>query len=209
MNAFTELGGVPEPLLHDNQKTVVHTHDPGGAHLWNARYLDFADHYGCVPRLCRPYRVQTKGKVESGMKYLRRNFWPSCPDVATLEGLNEALKYWLADVANVRVHGTTPAVPRVPDDLSMVSTRRRSKDGFISYGGNRYAVPAGQALSQLTVRETPAGRLEVSAGLECVARHDLAAGRHQSLVDPAHFDALWQALREHQDSNQMLLAGPR
>jgi len=59
------------------------------------------------------------------------------------------------------------------------------------------------------VRETPAGRLEVYAGLECVARHDLAAGRHQSIVDPAHFDALWQALREHQDSHQILLAGPR
>jgi transposase len=43
MNAFSDLGGVPEHLLHDNQKTVVHHHDPGSAHLWNARYLDFAD----------------------------------------------------------------------------------------------------------------------------------------------------------------------
>ena len=88
-----------------------------------------------------------------------------------LDGLNEALQHWLADVANVRVHGTTHDVPRVrlaqerlqpmtmaPYDLSMASTRRSSKDGFISYGGNRYAVPAGQAFSQLTVRETPAGR---------------------------------------------------
>jgi transposase len=170
MHALTELGGVPEHLLQDQQTTVGHTHDPGGAHCWNARSLDCADHYGVVPRWCRPYRAQTKGKGESGMKYLRRNFWPSCPDVATLEGLHAALKYWLADVAHGRVHGTTHAVPkvrlageqlrpvtRVPYDLSMVSTRRRSQDGFISDGGNRSAVPAGQALSQLTVRETPAG----------------------------------------------------
>jgi hypothetical protein len=160
--------------------------------------------------------------VESGIKYIRRNFWPSCPDVATLDSLNEALQHWLAEVANVRVHGTTHEVPRVrlaqeplqamtmaPYDLSMVSTRRSSKDGFISYGGNRYSVPAGQALSQLTVRETPQGRLEVYAGLECVARHELATGRHQSIVDPAHFDALWQALRERQNPEQILLAGPR
>ena len=222
LNAFSELGGVPEHLLHDNQKTVVHSHDPGGAHLWNARYLDFADHYGFVPRLCRPYRAQTKGKVESGIKYIRRNFWPSCPDVNGLDALNEALRHWLAEVANVRVHGTTHEVPRVrlaqeplralsavPYDLSMVSTRRSSKDGFISYGGNRYSVPAGQALSQLTVRETPAGCLEVYAGLECVARHDLVAGRHQNIVDPAHFEALWQALRERQDAAHILLSGPR
>lgn len=222
MHAFAELGGVPEHLLHDNQKTVVHTHDPGGAHLWNARYLDFADHYGFVPRVCRPYRAQTKGKVESSIKYIRRNFWPSCPDVPTLESLNEALKHWLADVANVRVHGTTHEVPQVrlaqeslrpvtvaPYDLSMVSTRRSSKDGFISYNGNRYSVPAGKALSQLTVRETPEGCLEVYAGLERVARHDLVTGRYQSIVDPAHFDALWQALKERQDPAQILLAGPR
>jgi len=56
-------------------------------------------------------------------------------------------------------------------------------------------VPSGHALSQLTVRETPEGRLDIYAGLECVARHDLASGRHQSIVDPAHFEALWQAFK--------------
>ena len=100
-------------------------------------------------------------------------------------------------------------VNSVPYDLSMVSTRRSSKDGFISYGGNRYSVPAGYALSQLTVRETPEGRIEVYAALECVARHELAAGRHQSIVDPAHFEALWQALRDRQGPDQVVLAGPR
>jgi hypothetical protein len=34
-------------------------------------------------------------------------------------------------------------------------------------------------------------------------------GRHQSIVDPAHFDALWQALKERHDPEQILLAGPR
>ena len=37
MHACADRGGVPEHLLHANQKTVVHTHDPGGAHRWNAR----------------------------------------------------------------------------------------------------------------------------------------------------------------------------
>lgn len=210
INAFTYLGGVPEHLLHDNQKTVVHVHDPGGAHHWNTQYLDFADHYGFWPRLCRPYRAQTKGKVESGVKYIRGNFWPSCPDVATLEGLNEALWGWLSGVANVRLHGTTHEVPMArleweraslgtlqvpPYDLSMVSSRRSSKDSVISYGGNRYSVPAAYALSLLTVREKPEGMLEIYAGLDCIARHNLVAGRHQTVVDPAHLAPLWQALK--------------
>jgi transposase len=222
MHAFAYLGGVPEHLLHDHQKTVVHTHDPSGAQRWNARYLDFADHDGFVPKLCRPYRAQTKGKVESGITYSRRNFWPSCPDVPALDALNEALGGWLAEVANGRMHGTTHEVPFVrlaqeplrpvnltPDDLSMVSTRWSSKDGLISDGGNRYSVPAGYAFSQLTVRETPEGRLDVYAGLECIARHDLVAGRQQSIVDSAHFAALWQALKAHASPQPTPLAGPR
>ena len=36
----------------------------------------FADYWGFEPRLCRPYRAQTKGKVESGVKYFKRNFLP-------------------------------------------------------------------------------------------------------------------------------------
>ena len=155
--------------------------------------------------------AQTKGKVESGVKYIRGNFWPSCPDVATLEGLNEALWSWLGGVANVRLHGTTHEVPIArlawkgsrsarcrcpPYDLSMVSSRRSSKDSFISYGGNRYSVPAAYALSLLAVREKPEGMLEIYAGLDCIARHELVAGRHQTVVDPSHLEPLWQAL-EH------------
>jgi transposase len=222
INAFSYLGGVPEHLLHDNQKTVVHLHDPSGAHHWNAQYLDFADHYGFWPRLCRPYRAQTKGKVESGVKYIRRNFWPSCPDVPTLGALNEALWSWLSGVANVRLHGTTHEVPMVrleneslgslhvpPYDLSIVSSRRSSKDSFISYGGNRYSVPAAYALSPLTVREKPEGMLEIYAGLDCIARHDLVSGRHQSVVDPTHFESLWRALKHRQGVASPPAAGPR
>ena len=224
INAFSYLGGVPEHLLHDNQKTVVHVHDPGGAHHWNTQYLDFADHYGFWPRLCRPYRAQTKGKVESGVKYIRGNFWPSCPDVPRLEALNEALWSWLSGVANVRLHGTTYEVPMVrlewekeslgslqvpPYDLSMVSSRRSSKDSFISYGGNRYSVPAAYALSLLTVRETPEGILEIYAGLDCIARHDLVAGRHQSVVDPSHLEPLWQALKGRSVDEPRPVVGPR
>ena len=44
--------------------------------MWNRRMLDFAMRVGFEIRLCRPYRAQTKGKVESGVKYVRRNMWP-------------------------------------------------------------------------------------------------------------------------------------
>ena len=55
-------------------KTVWLETDERGEIVWNPGFLDFARYWGFTPRLCRPYRAQTKGKVESGVKYIRRNF---------------------------------------------------------------------------------------------------------------------------------------
>ena len=74
---------------------------------------------------------------------------------------------------------------------------------------NRYSVPAAYALSLLTVRETPEGILEIYAGLDCIARHDLVAGRHQSVVDPSHLEPLWQALKGRSVDEPRPVVGPR
>ena len=49
--------------------------DGTGTIHWNPRYLNFANCHGFSSRACQPYRAQTKGKVESGIKYVRGNFW--------------------------------------------------------------------------------------------------------------------------------------
>ena len=46
----------------------------GGALVRNLEFLRFAHHWGFTPRACRPYRAQTKGKVERPVRYLRDNF---------------------------------------------------------------------------------------------------------------------------------------
>ena len=73
---------------------------------------------GFAPRLCRPYRAKTKGKVERFNSYLKGSF--VVPLAATLEasGLrleagiaNVKVRRWLDEVANARVHATTKAIP--------------------------------------------------------------------------------------------------
>ena len=107
--AFRQLGGVPEEILYDRMKTVWQEIDDRGEVVWNPVFLDFTRFWGFTPRLCRPYRAQTKGKVESGVKYVRRNFLCGLqgrePD--GLEDLNNQLRQWVWTVANQRVHGTT------------------------------------------------------------------------------------------------------
>ena len=77
VNAFEYLGGVPRRCLYDNAKVVTLGRDEEKRPIWNQRMLDFARRVGFEARLCRPYRAQTKGKVENGVKYVRRNMWPS------------------------------------------------------------------------------------------------------------------------------------
>jgi transposase len=73
VHAFRYFGGVPQSVLTDNMKTVVLDRRGGVIH-WNPRFLDFASYYGFLPRVCQPYRPETKGKVESTIRFVKRNF---------------------------------------------------------------------------------------------------------------------------------------
>ena len=77
VNAFEYFGGVPRRCLYDNAKVITLGRDEEKRPVWNERMLDFSLRVGFELRLCRPYRAQSKGKVESGVKYVRRNMWPS------------------------------------------------------------------------------------------------------------------------------------
>ena len=118
--AFDFFGGVPQHVLFDNPKTVVIDRDAygEGLHRWNEGLRELAEECGFTPRLCRPYRAKTKGKVERFNGYLKGSFL--VPLAASLgaaglkltpEVANAHVRRWLDEVANVRVHATTKAVP--------------------------------------------------------------------------------------------------
>src|SRR5260363_268824 len=119
-HAFEYFGGVPREILYDNMKTVVLERDAygPGKHRFQPAFLDFANHYGFVPRLCQPYRAKTKGKVERFNGYLRRSFYVPLAAQLRVAGLkldvitaNAEVRRWLAEVANPRIHGTTQVKP--------------------------------------------------------------------------------------------------
>ncbi len=209
VHAFHYFGGVPRVVLHDNLKTAVLDRDANGNAVWNPRYVDFAGYYGFIPRPCRPYRAQTKGKVESGIRYVRSNFWPGLKFI-DLTDMNRLALEWLDGTANVRVHGTTREVPfeRLPlehllpldgkpdYDTSLIAFRRATKDCFVSYDGNYYSVPADYARKTLQVKETEDDQLIVlDLEDEEIARHRLAAGRNVRVAVSTHYAHLRCALR--------------
>ena len=204
LNAFEYFGGVPRRCLYDNAKVVVLGRDEEGLVQWNSRMLDFARRVGFDMRLCRPYRAQTKGKVESGVKYVRNNLWPSVKFTDD-DDLNRQALEWCNTVANERVHGTTNRIPKamlaiereslgsVPGRRSLAvylrEDRRVGRDGYVNWDGSWYGVSwtwAGQVV-QVGVN---AGMVEIWSGDERLAVHPRAHTRKQRLTMPGQWDEL-------------------
>ena len=50
INAFRYFGGVTDTVLYDNMKTVALSREGNRIH-WNPQFMDFASHYGFMPKL--------------------------------------------------------------------------------------------------------------------------------------------------------------
>lgn len=109
INAFRYFGGITDSILYDNMKTIVLSRE-GDKIQWNPQFMDFANYYGFVPRLCLPGRKETKGKVERPYSYIRSSFFCGC-EFISLTDVNEKSKNWLDNIANTRIHATTGVSP--------------------------------------------------------------------------------------------------
>lgn len=119
-NAFAYFGGVSKTVLYDNMRTVIVERDAygEGKHRLQSGFWDFAKHYCFIPKVCRPYRPQTKGKVERFIHYLKNSFYNPLVTKLNSHGVsldvdtaNIEVNKWLNTVANLRVHGSTGKIP--------------------------------------------------------------------------------------------------
>ena len=197
--AFEHFGGHTHEHLYDRPRTVCQ----GTAHgriTWNPTFRAFAEYWGFEPRLCRPYRAKTKGKVESGVKYFKGNFLPGREFVDEVH-LHEQLAEWMATIADVRIHGTTHERPIdrfTQEQPALVATgsqpsfrleaplaRIVADDWLVSVDTNRYSVPftlIGQAVE--VQRRNGMLRIHHRGGL--VAEHPELHGKYQLRILPEH-----------------------
>ena len=203
-NAFEYLGGVPRRCLYDNAKVVTLGKDEDGQVEWNPRMLDFALRVGFEIRLCQPYRAQTKGKVESGVKYVRRNMWPSLRFTDDADLNRQALE-WCDVVSNARVHGTTYRIPwemldeerahlgKLPERATLApylrEDRKVARDGFVSWEDSRYGVLWKWVGRTVQVGQRR-GTVEIWAGDERIAVHPRAQQPGQRFILPGQWEGL-------------------
>ena len=215
--AFQAFGGVVERVMVDNLKSAVLKRLVGEAPVFNPRYVDFAKHLGFDITACNVRAGNEKGRVESGVGYVKKNFLNGL-DIADFSAINPAAQLWLDTIANVRVHGETHRRPvdlfeeerghlrRLnpnPYDCSRTLTLRASSQFRFTVDTNHYSVPPDFAHRRLTVKAYP-DRLCAYFGGELIACHPRSYERNKDVEIPDHAKAL-VAQRQHAREQRLMM----
>jgi transposase len=161
-HAFEFFGGVVDRLIIDNAKCAITKacyHDP----VVQRAYAECAEGYGFKIDALPPREPQMKGRVESGIKYLKRNFMP-LREFVDLHDANRQLQEWIFNEAGNRTHGTTVqkplslfaieqpllrSLPGKPPELVVWAKVSVHRDAHVQFEKCLYSVPyklVGQSL---------------------------------------------------------------
>lgn len=170
------------------------------AQFLEAHERAFAHYWGFEPRVCRPYRAQTKGKVESGVKYLNRNFLPGRTFVDVVD-FQTQLDEWTATIADGRLHGTThePPITRFERERGQLVplagqpsfqqearvSRIVAEDYLVSLATNRYSVPC-RLIGQRVEVQRQGDIVHIFHRDREVATRPALPGHHQFRILPEH-----------------------
>lgn len=199
LHAFEAFGGAPRLVRIDNLKagvTVPDFFEP----LIQEQYASFLAHYGAAAIPCRVYTPEHKGKVESGVKYVKNNFLRAL-DHRDWNRLAPDLRNWTETVANCRTHGTTKRVPSavwqqieratllaLPElryKFYHVEQRKVNRFGHVTFRNNYYSVPytlVGQTLRLFT----DGVFLRISDQQQEVALHRINGDKGHYVTQNAH-----------------------
>jgi len=223
IHAFEHFHGVPRVIIPDNLKSAIIKAsflDP----LANRSYADLAKHYGFQIDPCLPGAPEHKGKVESGVKYVKRNFLP-LRSFKNFVDANRQLQQWNEQTARIRVHGTTRSVPKElfeqheREALLALTTERFEipvwkrlkvyRDIHIQFDKAYYSVPCELRGEYVEARKTDS-QVAVFFDLELVAVHTPApVGKRRT--NRAHYPAEIGRYMEHDTDyciQQALSVGP-
>jgi hypothetical protein len=199
MAACDYFGGLPQAILADRMKSVLVEMD-GNTPVWNSRFADFLAAIGVVPRVCKPYTPQTKGKIERSIGVVKQSFWPGVAFV-DLPDLNAQGKQWYERI-NSQLHMTTHARPverLLEEKLRPLPTsfawerfraedRQVSWDGYVSYDGVLYGVPSDPPVAGTVVQVSLQGEvISIFCRGQMIAQHTVRAVSGTLVPHPDQF----------------------
>lgn len=213
-NAFAAFGLVPEKVMVDNLKSAVLKRQLGDI-TYNPLYVDFAKHYGFKIKACNVRKGNEKGRVESGVGYVKKNFLNGL-EISDFSMVNPAVKVWMDQIANCRQHGETherpldrvdterqnaQPLPLNPFDVGIIHQVLASNRFRVAFDANRYSVPAEYASQRLILKAYP-DHVCIYADQSLIAKHNRRYDRHQDIADPDHSREL---LKQRKTAKEQLI----
>lgn len=201
---FGELGGVPWAVTSDNMKTITLGRDAHNQPIWHPAFQKFAAEFGFHPSLCAPRAANQKGAVENLVKFVQGNFLAGRHFYDDLD-LAQQNREWLHTVNEVRKSDATEQIPALrlaeerphfgllpaaAADYGFFDSVLVNRESLVNIETNRYSVPTYLKGHTLTAR-IHLERIELYDGLEPVASHRRSRGRHQRVIVPEHFEAVF------------------
>jgi transposase len=199
IHAFEFFGGVPHTVKIDNLKAGVITPDFYGPTI-QEHYAEFLYYYGSAPITARVRRPQDKGKVESGVKYVKNNFLKAI-NHNDFYRLSDDLEHWNQTICNRRIHGTTKKVPYemfiqteksnlmpLPDlryEIYQIVERKVNQYGHITFGHNYYSVPYEYTGEKLVIKSN-GNILKIFKDQKQVALHGIDPGKGNFITCENH-----------------------
>ena len=200
--AFEYFGGTCRRGIYDNLKTAVKKILKGNHRNLQERFVKFSSHYLYEPDFCSPAKGNEKGRVESLVGYVRRNYFIPFPKCDSLEELNDRLISFSMSHAHTHEHMEQAGKTRYAvyqEEISCFIGLK--KHGFeccretcavvdscsrIVFDTNWYSVPDDSKGRHVLVRGY-AEEIVVSYDGEEIARHRRSFGRKQQILEPRHY----------------------
>jgi transposase len=197
--AFQSFGGTVSRVVLDNLKAAVleaALHDP----VLGEAYRRFARHYGFLVSPNRPSTPEHKGKVESGVHFVKRSFLAG-QEFADIRAANQRLAEWVRERAGTRQHGTTrqtplalfererPGLQPLPDvafELTEIRLAKLHRDCHVAIDGSWYSAPY-QYVSQRLEVYLFERVVQVFSGLHLLATHVRATAPGTWRTNPDHY----------------------
>ena len=212
VHAMEFFGGSPRKIIYDNLKSAV-INGSGRHACLHPEFLALCGHFCLEPIACARRDPESKGRVESGVGYVKHNALAGREEeLTTWEAYQRLATAWRDEVANVREHGTTKeppvdrfakergllrALPPFPFDTDEILSAEVSSHARVRYDGNRYSVPPALVGKTVTLR-AGAAELRVLYRGEAVACHVRCYEKGQVLVQAEHRLAALKARRRGQ-----------
>lgn len=211
--AFAWFGGVPEKLIIDNAKCAVTRACAKDPEVQRA-YEELAIGYGFRIEPCPPRDPQKKGRVEAGVKYIKRAFLP-LREFRDLADANHQLAAWIMAEAGNRIHGSTrrrplelfaeaekallAPLPDVPVQLAVWAKVKVHGNAHVAFEKNHYSVPFRLIRQTLWLKATDT-TVQVYREHELVAVHcrQSGQGRRSTLDEHLPPEALAYKLQDPQ-----------